>query len=166
MTTLAPNMPVTWQSGPAKYPITLTGHVVSVKGTMAHVRCNGEVYTVDAAKLRPARAPIMRPTCNRHGCDKAIGYPGSAYCSRICFAKAREDESDNAVFAMLVRYKAAHDGVSPSTQEIADETGIFRSSVTRSLARLANAGRIVYSKTGKQRAIRVVGGRWVYEEAI
>jgi hypothetical protein len=75
---MTPSTPVTWTTGPASRPLTLTGHVIATNGATATVRANGEVYEVALSALcHPAHpAPPATPNacCNcGHGRIKAQG---------------------------------------------------------------------------------------------
>jgi len=70
--------------------------------------------------------------------------------------------SVDEVYRFVVQYKQAHDGNSPSLQEIGRACGIRSTShVYLYLVRLADAGRIKLAGT---RSIEVIGGRWVFEK--
>ena len=61
------------------------------------------------------------------------------------------------VFQCLVQYKRDHDGLTPSTKEIAELCGLSTSSVRYHLMQLEIDGRI---RILERRGIEVVGGVW------
>ena len=67
------------------------------------------------------------------------------------------------IFQYVCRYKATHDGCSPSFEEIMDgvEGVSSTSAVSYNLDKLEGAGRIRMAE-GQNRSIQVVGGRWEY----
>ena len=162
MTTLAPNMPVTWQTGPASHPIKLAGHVVSVNCSTARVRANGEVYEVEIEKLQAQiRRKHLRPSCLLCGkpCD-----PEANYCSHEHYREALHKRTADTVFQAIVDYKLANDGISPLGEQICEATGLSKMTVARTIHKLEKSGRIRCEWRGQRREIFVPGGRWVYEE--
>lgn len=99
---MTPSTPVTWTTGPASRPLTLTGHVVSVIGTMARVRSNGELYEVPLAKLgHPA------PTANPHACRNCGRGRVKAHgrCAR-CYMYLRRHGAERPPVAQPLRFPA------------------------------------------------------------
>lgn len=77
MTTLAPNMPVTWQTGPKAYPITLAGRIIATRGEIATVRSNGGLYEVAMSKLmQVAPVPVVKHLATRRNTCQNCGLPG------------------------------------------------------------------------------------------
>lgn len=74
--------------------------------------------------------------------------------------------SPDKLFAYIVRYKAAHDGNSPTMREIvgAGVAGASTSVASYTLHALEQQGRIRLSGTTQARSIEVVGGRWLPPE--
>jgi len=68
-----------------------------------------------------------------------------------------EDRTRDRIFECIVRYKRAHDGLSPTAKYIAKTCFIAASTVRYHLYRLEGEGRIRLVKGG---GIEVVGGRW------
>lgn len=162
MSTLRPGAPVTWQTGPTAHPLTLAGHVVSVNGKTAQVRANGEVYEVAKEKLKRERyGLIARPACAY--CGRTIGETQHKYCNHACMGAHRAQQTDDAIFAAIVGYKKANDGLSPKVMELAAATGYGRTCVEKSLRRLGTAGRIRREGGDGHKQIWVRGGKWTYE---
>lgn len=70
------------------------------------------------------------------------------------------------VYAFIVAYKAAHDGNSPTIQEIARGANLSKSgSVIFHLKKLESLGLIKCSNS-ISRGIQVVGGKWIAPEPI
>ena len=74
-----------------------------------------------------------------------------------------EERTRDRIFACIVRYKRAHDGLSPTNKHIADTCFIAPSTVRYHLYRLEGEGRIRLVKGG---GIEVVGGHWECDEAL
>jgi len=72
------------------------------------------------------------------------------------------ERTRDRIFECIVRYKRAHDGLSPSGKYIAEACFIAPSTVRYHLYRLEGEGRIRLVKGG---GIEVVGGRWECEGA-
>ena len=73
-----------------------------------------------------------------------------------------EARTRDRIFECIVRYKRAHDGLSPTAKYIADTCFIAASTVRYHLYRLEGEGRIRLVKGG---GIEVVGGRWECPDA-
>lgn len=160
---MKPGQAVTWQIGPASNLMTLTGHLVSVKGKTARVRANGQVYEVLAEKLRKKRyGRIARQSCKV--CGKPVGDPRCKFCSQKCAGKYRLIQTDEAVFAAIVQIKTEKQGITPTYEEIGAVAGLWREPVRRSVQRLMDAGRIWLVGSYRHKQIGVKGGRWIYEE--
>lgn len=61
------------------------------------------------------------------------------------------------IFAFIVNYKREHDGLSPTTREIADACFLHESTARYHLMQLALKGRI---RLVERRGIEVIGGAW------
>jgi hypothetical protein len=71
-------------------------------------------------------------------------------------------ESARAIYAFIIAYKTAHDGIPPSLREIVEECGIASTSVASyNLNKLQAAGLIRINPETRARNIEVVGGRWL-----
>ena len=69
-----------------------------------------------------------------------------------------------AILAMIIAYKKAHDGNSPTVREIAEAVGRTCSPVYQQLRVLEQMGRIrLLGDRWSTRRICVVGGRWTLE---
>lgn len=65
--------------------------------------------------------------------------------------------SREQIFDFLVRYKREHDGLSPSLDELAEDTGLSRATVRYHLLRLEADNRIRFVA---RRGIEITGGVW------
>lgn len=74
-----------------------------------------------------------------------------------------EGETDREVFAALISYKGAHDGLSPSLPLLAKEIYMHEQTIGLALNRLVAAGKIRYEGEMSYRSIVVVGGKWTFE---
>jgi SOS-response transcriptional repressor LexA len=73
--------------------------------------------------------------------------------------------SQNDLLKYIIQYKQAHDGNSPTYQEMIDTLGISSKSVVKyMLVDLQRAGRIRLVGGSKSRSIEVIGGRWIYKK--
>ncbi len=73
-----------------------------------------------------------------------------------------EEHTRDRIFDYIVRYKRAHDGLSPSAKYLAEVCYVATSTVRYHLYRLEGEGRIRLVKGG---GIEVIGGRWDCEAA-
>jgi SOS-response transcriptional repressor LexA len=70
------------------------------------------------------------------------------------------NDTAQGVYEFILRYKQAHDGIAPTLREIGVACGISSTSVVvYNLDKLEAVGKIRLS--GRNRAIEVVGGRWI-----
>lgn len=69
---------------------------------------------------------------------------------------------DNDVLKFVIRYKAEHNGNSPSYDEIVDACGVWKSQVGGILGRLEKNGLLESEGT---RGIKIPGSKWTHEEA-
>lgn len=157
---LAPNMPVTWNSGAGRHALILSGRIVTVGKQSAQVLCNGEVYEVPFHRMQRQGLKERRPcpTCGILVKDYRRGF-----CSVDCFNKYRCQQIDDKVFAAIIRLKTERQGMSPTCQEIGEAVGMWREPTWRSIKRLESAGRIWLEGGENHKQIGVVGGKWVYE---
>jgi hypothetical protein len=156
-------MTVSWTAGPAEQPIKLIGHIVSVNCDTAQIRSRGKLFQVELTRLK--RAPNARkPRQQCLYCGGLCKDSHSKYCSKAHFDIDRAHQTDKAVFAAIIAYKAANDGTSPCEADIARLAYVARTTVVRSLARLEASGKIWCKSTQTRRQIGVVGGKWTYRE--
>ena len=84
---------------------------------------------------------------------------------RPCYTAYAAAEVDEQVFAAIVAFKRANDGLSPRQRDIAQTIYLDAKTVASSLTRLEKAGRIHRRQHGKYRIdYVVVGGKWTYQE--
>lgn len=71
---------------------------------------------------------------------------------------------ENTIYRFIIEYKIANDGNSPTMREIGRHTGIRSTSlVTFYLTKLEQAGLIQQRDPATARAIRLVGGAYVFK---
>lgn len=75
--------------------------------------------------------------------------------------KKNRHQTRDQVFAFIVEYKRAHDGLSPATGEIAAACQLHTSSVRYHLTQLQLEGRI---RVVPHRGITIVGSGWGWED--
>jgi SOS-response transcriptional repressor LexA len=63
------------------------------------------------------------------------------------------------IYAFIVAYKQAHDGIAPTLREIAEACHIVLSGVHYHLSRLESEQRVRFSDS-RSRTIEIVGGIW------
>lgn len=69
-----------------------------------------------------------------------------------------------SVFDFIVQHKINNDGISPTRREIIDNTDITSTYIVGwNLDILEEAG-LIYCDPKLSRAIKVIGGKWTYEE--
>lgn len=71
------------------------------------------------------------------------------------------------VLDYIVDYKAAHDGLSPTYENIADHLGIIsKAYVSYLVAKLVKVNAVRLLRNGNRvNGIMVVGGQWIYEQS-
>jgi hypothetical protein len=78
-------------------------------------------------------------------------------------------QNEKAIYDYILSFKERHDGVSPSFRDIAENAPgapYSTSYISWSLKNLQKLGAISVLADGKNRAIQVVGGRWVRPDVI
>lgn len=161
MTKLKPGIFVYWKTGPRAHPLKMTGHIVSINCETAQVRANGEVYEVKIEYLRWRGLRYPRPACTT--CGQPCQTLRATCCSRECFYELNRRRCVERVFAVLVAYKAAHNGISPIVPQIVRLARTTNEGARDALRRLEADGRIWFEGDNRHRQIGVVGGKWVYE---
>ena len=83
--------------------------------------------------------------------------------SRIGSGRSRKHDLDE-IFKFIVDFKRVNDGISPTLKEIGDSCNISsKCVVSNSLRRLERQGKIELIGHKKSRMIKVIGGRWLFQ---
>jgi hypothetical protein len=165
----------------------VVGRIAEYNGNgKAVVRANGTLHEVDVRLLRiipscahcgkafqtkDQRAKYCSRACYLAAkacpvcvhCGQRTRYSRAQYCSQRCSDAAQMAQTDREVFAALVAYKRAHDGISPRLTRLAKDALMHQQTVSAALKRLEQAGRIWIEGEPPYQVYGVVGGKWTYE---